>query len=77
MKLALLRLYAALGGSGHRRRLSKALRKAGETQHWYYIIDDCCPQCGRDHIFRERVYGPRPASYNSRHNFTESWDGCD
>ena len=77
MKLALLRLYAALGGPNHRRRLSEALRKAGETNHWYYITSDYCPVCNSDQTERQRIYGPRPRNFWDRHSVEESYDGCD
>ncbi len=77
MKLAILRLYAALGGVAHRRRLSTALRKAGETRHWYYITEEYCPVCNTDQTERERIYGPRPANFWDRHWAVESYDGCE
>ncbi len=34
--------------------------KMKHRKHWYRQYFGCCPVCGRDKSYKERVYGKRP-----------------
>jgi hypothetical protein len=44
---------------------------------WYFITEDSCPICMRFHTYRERRYTRRPKAWFKRHEYTETWDGCE
>lgn len=56
---------------------SKATRDATVRQHWYRSTTTACPVCGRGDTVRERVYGPRPVSFEERYFYSEVYDWCD
>ncbi len=42
-------------------------------KHWYKIFIHYCPVCGKEDVFRERVYGKKPVQ---THFMTIMYDGC-
>ena len=42
--------------------------------HWYYISVTACALCGREKVYRERRYDPRPERWEDRHEYHE--DAC-
>lgn len=47
--------------------------------HWYRQFIGECPVCGRDHSYRERVYGRKPKDPKKRYvqlRDTETYDHC-
>jgi hypothetical protein len=49
------------------------------NEHWYRQYVGECPVCGRDHSYRERVYGEKPKNpeeiYKQLSDF-ETYCGC-
>lgn len=38
-------------------------------KHWYYIIHEQCPVCGREEVTRERKLTPRPEKHEDRNEY--------
>ena len=45
--------------------------------YWYLVTVIACPVCGREKVYRERQYTPRPESSFDRHEYHEHYDWCD
>lgn len=60
-----------------RREASKQARENGATKYWYFIYEEYCPVCGGMDVGRERMYQPRPESWEERHQIRDTYDGCE
>ena len=47
-----------------------------DYKYWYMFHITYCPDCGREEIQRERVYGKRPEKKEQRINRKEVYDWC-
>jgi len=43
---------------------------------WYFFTTFCCPLCCGEKTYKERMIGEKPKEWSDRHEFLESWDGC-
>ncbi len=53
-----------------RKYVRKDLRK-----YWYYTTRYVCVLCGRENVYKDREYIPRPDKYWDRNEYKE--DACD
>jgi hypothetical protein len=54
--------------------MQKVINK--KTKHWYKIIIEECPPCGRSKVYRERMYTEKPEDYKDRYEYHQYWCGC-
>jgi hypothetical protein len=47
-----------------------------KKKYWYKTTFDHCPACGKNSIYKERVYGQKPQKIEERHTTTETYDYC-
>jgi hypothetical protein len=46
-------------------------------KYWYFISVYSCPVCGKEEVFRERRYTPRPNAWEDRHYWNDrAYDWC-
>lgn len=43
-------------------------------KYWYEFFVYYCPICGREDVYKERNYGPKPENYSW--DWIPTWDGC-
>jgi hypothetical protein len=52
--------------------------KQNPSKYWYRYTHYMCPICGREDVYKARVYGfPKPDEYCERHEYLYVWDYCD
>lgn len=59
--------------------VSEPVKRKCQLPHWYKMYAGECPVCGRDHSYRERVYGHPPLNWRDRYiqlSQTETYDDC-
>lgn len=55
------------------------LKKQIKKKYWYRQYIGECPVCGRDHSYKERVYGEKPKEDKDRYVYLsqfETFDHC-
>lgn len=48
-----------------------------KTKYWYKITIHACPLCGREKVYRERQYTPKPKDDSERYAYSEHFDWCE
>ena len=46
-------------------------------KYWILKYTSYCPLCGKEKIYRERKYTPKPENPNERYQVDEHYDYCD
>ena len=47
-----------------------------KKKYWYKYYYYYCPVCGRENVYKERRYTPKPENYEDRHKVEECYDWC-
>ena len=55
---------------------SKQKNSVERKKYWYEKTVYYCPVCGREDVYRERVYTPKPKNWGDRNTFIEKFDYC-
>lgn len=50
--------------------------KEKSSKYWYLFTHFVCPLCGREGVYKERIYTIKPKDYWQRHIVNEAWDYC-
>jgi len=45
-------------------------------KYWYKTTFDHCPACGRESLYKERVFGEKPSKHEERFIIKETYDYC-
>jgi len=46
-------------------------------KYWYRFYTQACPVCGRENVYpKERLFTPKPESWNERHLYADIYDHC-